>query len=222
MQQWYQCPNCGALVAFEQRFCKNCGTQLSWPTQQQPHHLSHYQQRSSTPSYYQQKPNFKQESPWPQKRGGSPWAVIGVFLSLLVIAGGIFAVLKVGLGSSSLPSLPFLEQGSSDAIKLPWGSKIKVVFNGPPELDIEWEKLGMADALGNQLHVIGNVKNVSNQIVRFSDVNYYLDGYQVAYTYYGPKGKTLNPGETTKIMQGITGFTEYTKVLEVRIVGFQK
>ena len=87
---------------------------------------------------------------------------------------------------------------------------------------MEWEKLGMADALGNQLHVIGNLKNVSNQAVRFSDVNYYLDGYQVAFTNYGPEGKTLNPGETTKIMQGITGFTEYTKVLEIRIIGFQK
>jgi hypothetical protein len=72
------------------------------------------------------------------------------------------------------------------------------------------------------LHVIGNLKNIFNQPVRFSDVNYYLDGYQVAFTNYGPEGETLNPGETTKIMKGITGFTESTKVLEVRIVGFQK
>jgi len=221
-QQIYSCPGCGQTVTYGVRFCENCGTQLSWPAQQQPQRLSHYQQQPSTPPYYQQQPNYNQESPRPQKRGGSPWTIIGVLVALLAVAGGIFAVLRMNLGSSSLPNLPFLGQGSSDTIELPWGSTIKVVFNGPPELEVEWEKLGMADALGSQLHVIGNVKNVSSQPIKFSDVNYYLDGYQVAFTNYGPGGKTLTPGETTKIMQGITGFTEYTKVLEVRIVGFQK
>lgn len=39
MLQWYQCPNCGAPLAFGARFCGNCGTQIEWPTQQQarPH-----------------------------------------------------------------------------------------------------------------------------------------------------------------------------------------
>jgi hypothetical protein len=221
MQQSYQCPSCGAPVAFGQRFCENCGAQLSYPPQQQPP-PSQYQQQPPTQPYYQQQPSYKQEAPKPQKRGGSPWAIIGVLVALLVVTGGIFAVFRMDLGSSSLPSLPFTGQGSSDTIELPWGSTIKVVFNGPPELDVEWEKLGMADALGSQLHVIGNVKNVSSQSVRFSDINYYLDGYQVAFTNYGLEGQTLYPGETIEIMKGITGFTEYTKVLEVRIVGFQK
>lgn len=35
MQQWYQCPNCGAPVALGVRFCGNCGVQLNWPAQQQ-------------------------------------------------------------------------------------------------------------------------------------------------------------------------------------------
>jgi hypothetical protein len=34
MSQQFSCPNCGAPVAFEVRFCGNCGTQLNWPTQQ--------------------------------------------------------------------------------------------------------------------------------------------------------------------------------------------
>jgi hypothetical protein len=34
MQQGYQCPNCGAQIAFGVRFCGNCGIELSWPTQQ--------------------------------------------------------------------------------------------------------------------------------------------------------------------------------------------
>lgn len=35
MQQWYQCPSCGAPVPFGNRFCGNCGQQMNWPTQQQ-------------------------------------------------------------------------------------------------------------------------------------------------------------------------------------------
>jgi len=34
MQQWYQCPKCGAQVAFGVRFCGNCGTQITVVMQQ--------------------------------------------------------------------------------------------------------------------------------------------------------------------------------------------
>jgi len=44
MQQWYQCPNCGAWVTFGTRFCGNCGTQLNWPTQQRTQPPPSYQQ----------------------------------------------------------------------------------------------------------------------------------------------------------------------------------
>lgn len=59
MQQWYQCPRCGAPVAFGVRFCGNCRTQLNWPTQQQQP-LQQYQpppqQPIQTPQYQQQAP----------------------------------------------------------------------------------------------------------------------------------------------------------------------
>ena len=45
MQQRYQCPGCGAQVAFGAGFCGNCGTQLNWPTQQQPQPPPSYQQQ---------------------------------------------------------------------------------------------------------------------------------------------------------------------------------
>lgn len=45
MQQWYQCPNCRAPVAFGVRFCGNCGMQLNWPTQQQMQPPRQYQQQ---------------------------------------------------------------------------------------------------------------------------------------------------------------------------------
>ncbi len=189
-QQIYSCPGCGQTVIYGVKFCKNCGAQLNWPAQYTYQPPLQYQQQLPPPLYYQQQPIYKQEAPKPQKKGGSPWIIIGVLAAILVLAGGVFAVLRTDLGSSSLPSLPFLGQGSSDTIELPWGSTIEVVFNGPTELDVEWEKLGMADSLGSQIQVIGNVKNVSSQPVRFTDVNYYLDGYQVAFTNYGPEGQT--------------------------------
>jgi len=60
MQQWYQCPKCGAPVTFGVKFCGNCGVQLNWPTQQtQPPPVyqqpANYQQQVQlTPSYHQQ------------------------------------------------------------------------------------------------------------------------------------------------------------------------
>jgi len=49
MQQTYQCPNCGAPVAFGVKFCTNCGTSLSWPTQQQVQPPSVHQQQQPGP-----------------------------------------------------------------------------------------------------------------------------------------------------------------------------
>ena len=46
MQQWYQCPRCNAQVAFGVRFCGKCGTQLTWPAQQQVQPPPQYQQQT--------------------------------------------------------------------------------------------------------------------------------------------------------------------------------
>ena len=65
MQQWYQCPRCGASVAFGAGFCNNCGTQLNWPTQppqhqpppqhqQTPYYQQQHQQPGQPPQYQQQ------------------------------------------------------------------------------------------------------------------------------------------------------------------------
>ena len=72
--------------------------QLNWPTQQQPPPPSQYQQQPPAPPYYQQQPSYGQEAPKLQKRGGSPWVIIGVLVALLVVVGGIFAVIRMGLG----------------------------------------------------------------------------------------------------------------------------
>lgn len=74
MQQWYQCPSCGATVAFGTRFCGNCGTQLNWPTQQ-----------TQPPPAYQQQ--IQQSRSYEQRRGGITFGALGI----------VFAVLSLGL-----------------------------------------------------------------------------------------------------------------------------
>ena len=75
---------------------------------------------------------------------------------------------------------------------------------------------------GFQVQLIGTLKNVSYQTIKFSEIAFLLDDQQVAFDY----GKTMEPGEQTKILKGfppvVPGFDEYAKVLEVRIKGFEK
>jgi uncharacterized protein YkwD len=85
MQQQYQCPRCGAPVAFGARFCGNCGVQLDWPTQQiQP-----------PPSYQQpqQQSGYKYGQAKTKQRRTSSWLIVSVILIvvLLLIGGGVFA-----------------------------------------------------------------------------------------------------------------------------------
>jgi hypothetical protein len=81
MQQWYQCPRCGAPVAFGVRFCGNCQTPLNWPTQQSPQ-----QQYQQTPQYQQQPPQYQQPEP-PKKKSK---------LGLILLAVVLFALAAVG------------------------------------------------------------------------------------------------------------------------------
>jgi hypothetical protein len=69
-----------------------------------------------------------------------------------------------------------------------------------------------------QVHLIGTLRNVSDQPVKFSEIGFLFDGYQVAFIY----GQTLEPSEEMEIMKGFPGYSENTKVLEVRIKGFER
>jgi len=62
MQQGYQCPTCGAQVAFGARFCANCGIQLNWPAQQQMQPPPQYQQQVQPPPVYQQRQQSTESS----------------------------------------------------------------------------------------------------------------------------------------------------------------
>ena len=53
MQQWYQCPKCGAPVSSGIKFCGNCGRQLNWTTQNQTLPISQYYcPRCGAPVYF--------------------------------------------------------------------------------------------------------------------------------------------------------------------------
>ncbi len=85
MPQRYQCPNCGAPVAFGVRFCGNCGTQLNWPVQQ-PQPPPSYQQPQQQRDYQHGQAKTKQ-------RRTSSWLIVSVTLIVVVllIGGGVFA-----------------------------------------------------------------------------------------------------------------------------------
>ena len=63
MQQTYQCPNCGAPVAFGVKFCTNCGTSLNWHAQQHPQSPPVYQQSQQQWGYEHGQAKVEQEKP---------------------------------------------------------------------------------------------------------------------------------------------------------------
>ena len=140
------------------------------------------------------------------------WLIVVVIL----VIGGLIGFFATRAGDSGVGTPAEGKTETAGTIQVPDGPKIKVVFTGPPELEVSWEKLGMAPD-GFQVQVIGTLQNVSNQSVTFSEIGFLFDGYQVDYI----PGRTLNPGETMKIMKGFPGFAENTKVLEVKIKDFQ-
>jgi hypothetical protein len=86
MQQWYQCPRCGAPVAFGCRFCTNCGTQLNWPTQQiQPPPV--YQ-------HPQQQWNYGYRQPGKEPKKTSSWLIgcLGLIAIVFLIGGAILVL----------------------------------------------------------------------------------------------------------------------------------
>jgi hypothetical protein len=94
MQQWYQCPRCGAPVAFGVGFCNNCGTQLNWPTQpqyqpppQHPAQTPYYQQQYQQQYQEPQQPGDYQQQPEPPKKKSK----IGI-ISLAIILVALAAV----------------------------------------------------------------------------------------------------------------------------------
>jgi hypothetical protein len=108
MQQWYQCPRCGAQVAFGTRFCGNCRTPLNWPTQQQPqppqqqYQQQQYQQPyQQTPQYQQQPPQYQQPEP-PKKKSKLGIILLGVILFALAAVGSC-VVCVMQPGSSETP-----------------------------------------------------------------------------------------------------------------------
>lgn len=147
------------------------------------------------------------------------WLLIGL---VLVIA---LSVALVACGKSEAPTETPGEGKlvTAGTVQIPDGPKIKVVFNGPPELEVSWQELGTTGIYGWVIQLDGTLKNASNETVTFSEIAYLLDGYQVAYD-NGPStyGQVLAPGEEMRVLKGVDIYSEKTKVLEVKINGFEK
>jgi len=99
MQQWYQCPNCGASVAFGVRFCGNCGTQITGTAQY--------------PGERVKKGSKQQGSKWaflkPSGRFSRLQFACFYFVPIIVTAI-LFGIIQFGLGDSTKhngPSFPF-------------------------------------------------------------------------------------------------------------------
>ena len=114
------------------------------------------------------------------------------------------------------PGAPDQTPVTSGTIQVPNGPKIKVVFNGPPELKAIWEKVGMAGD-GFQVQLIGTLTNVSGQTVEFSEIEFFFDGRLVDFI----EGRTLFPGEAATILKSFSGYTNETKILEIKVKGFE-
>lgn len=101
MQQWYQCPKCGAQVAFGVRFCANCGTQLNWPTQQQMQPPPSYQQS-------QQQRSYEYGQAKTEQRRTSSWLAVSIALAaiVLLVGGAIFAINSGSQGTPPATSPP--------------------------------------------------------------------------------------------------------------------
>jgi hypothetical protein len=129
-----------------------------------------------------------------------------------------------------LPGCSSGDTGSGETagyIKVPDGPKIKVVFNGPSELEVEWEKLEFEELPVWAVSITGILTNVSNEIVDFTSIDYFVDGKQVGWTQHTFslfKGNELSPREQCRFMNSIMylgNFNENSKELEVRITGFE-
>jgi len=135
------------------------------------------------------------------------WWLVGI--TLLIALSGVL------VGGSCGENKP--EEGAG-VIKVPGGPEINVIFGGPPELKVTWEKLGME---GLQLHLVGTLENVSDQKISFEEIAFSLDGIYVG-RWPSSGNWTLEPAGEAKFEQGIADYSERSRIIEVRIRGFNK
>jgi hypothetical protein len=126
MQQWYQCPQCGAPVAFGVRFCGSCGLQLNWQTQQ-----------TQPPPVYQQ---FQQPRKESKKTSPSLIGCLAFIVIAFLIGGAIFAFREP---SSTTPTPPEFIQQYENRQPLVLGSHNNTAHlsNNPDASDVSFAEL---------------------------------------------------------------------------------
>ena len=204
MQQWYQCPKCGAPVTFGARFCISCGTQMNWPTQQQAQPPPTYQQQQpGQGGGYQQQAGYGQIVEKPERKKMSPWLMgcLGV-LGFIILVGGILFAVSMGsqeTPSSSLPSSPPALPSSPPAAKVYSIGQDVTVGKG------RWKVLSARDrgsvlrGTESQYPTINNDKTTTG---RFIEVSFELENMgTITETWVSPptvvddKGREFKPAD---------------------------
>jgi hypothetical protein len=103
MQQWYQCPRCGAQVAFGVGFCSNCQTPLKWPAPQQPPPYQPPAQYQQPPPQYHQQASYSQQDAVLSPKSRLAVTLLAFFLGELGVHR--FYIGKVGTGLAMLFTL---------------------------------------------------------------------------------------------------------------------
>jgi len=140
------------------------------------------------------------------------WIVIAVIAVL--VAAVLIGVFSLKTGEPAINN-----GGSSDSgtIQIPDGPKVKVTFEGPPEVKMVFEEMGIKDF---QLHVSGTLTNVSGKtvIIEQGGIAFLADGEQQGmWSQIGEHA--LNPGESVKVQGGIPAME--IKEMTVKVTGFR-
>ena len=101
MQQGLHCPNCGSPVASGARFCSNCGTSLSWPTQQQMEPPPAYQEGQQPRGWSGEPGGRVQGSRWDFLKAGGRFSRLQFaffYFIPIVVGAGLGAILGYGDG----------------------------------------------------------------------------------------------------------------------------
>jgi len=206
--QMYQCPRCGAQVAFGTRFCGNCRTQLNWPTQQQQPPPQYQQQ-------YQQPPQYQQQ-PEPPKKKTNVWLMgcLGVIV-LAVIIGGIALAVGTSSPETSLSTPPPATQTPPDSTAEPTPEPTPT----PSPEFTEAKVIRVIDGDTIEVNIAGTTYKVRYIGIDTPETVHPTKPVEYMGKEASDKNKELVDGKTVKLEKDISETDKYDRLLRYVYVG---